>query len=60
MMTVTCTIDGESLRLEREVYDDIDRVYVGTLICPVCGRWYMDQRKKGESRPEQLTLPELT
>jgi uncharacterized Zn finger protein (UPF0148 family) len=57
MLATTCTIDGAPLTLLRESFDEIDRVYVGVLVCPTCGRTWMDQRKSTQSRPGQMGLP---
>lgn len=57
MMATTCTIDGAPLTLLRESFDDIERVYVGVLVCPTCGRTWMDQRKPTQIRAGQMVLP---
>ena len=52
MMARGCCCGAAELTLWREIYDAVDRVFVGFLTCDACGRDYVDQRKPTQHRPE--------
>lgn len=41
---------GGSLELLREVFDEISKVFVGTLVCTHCRAQYVDTRRRNQSR----------
>lgn len=51
MMAIACAICDAPLRLLREHWDDLDKVFVGELECPLCGREYLDTRSPKVPRP---------
>jgi hypothetical protein len=54
MMLIVCSECAADLKLVSEKYDDEAQVFVGDLVCPECGAAFVDQRRKGETRPDGL------